>query len=565
LNFVFAGFCGVLSFVAFSLWTLALSRNRYLALIPPLLLIRLGDRFPFDLNYPAAVLPGTHWVYSMFSVSYAVLSLAMLGLGRYPAGLFLLGFSPAVHPMGGLWALGIGLLALAWDRERRQTRIVQLWPYLLGGFALFVASFAVQYWLSRGVPTVSVAVTAPYVEAFLKHWDDHRVPAGALQFISVAIIAFSGMALSVLWLYRYPSDLGPESRFLLRAYLLAAGIGIALGGAALLMDVLPEILKRVIPGRYVNLALLTYIPLLIGILGATRRDRVTFAVLSCFVVGVILNTLVHPPSHAVRMLPKPWRVSLLILLLGSAIGCVLARWTRPRRRPGGPSDSAATDSWQSWGPIVLVLILISSFGKGFIFLTFAALLSILLWRADSLAANWPAPVRRGTAIVMGLALIAATVELVQRIQSPMDPERRYHHPTGDWTNDEFFRAVHDRPGSIMTGGHMVFIQLVSRRPVLLLHPLNFVPYFPETGPDLDRVLRAFFGFGLSDPPPEVNHQGLLPAWSGQDLWEQRSVEEWCRLAGEFQVSGVVTNSWWYLKLPVIAKGQGYILYGIPGK
>ena len=56
--------------------------------------------------------------------------------------------------------------------------------------------------------------------------------------------------------------------------------------------------------------------------GAPKSSVV--AVLSCFVVGAILNSLVYV-SHTLRVLPKPWRVSLLILLLGSAIGCVLAQ------------------------------------------------------------------------------------------------------------------------------------------------------------------------------------------------------------------------------------------------
>src|SRR5438876_467010 len=83
-----------------------------LALIPPLVLMSSPLRFPFHLRYSAALLPGTHSVYSMFSVSLGILALALLGLGRNRTGLFLLGFAPAVHPTGGLWALGIGALAM---------------------------------------------------------------------------------------------------------------------------------------------------------------------------------------------------------------------------------------------------------------------------------------------------------------------------------------------------------------------------------------------------------------------------------------------------------------------
>src|SRR5262249_41547351 len=82
LNFLFAGFCGAFSFAAYSLWTLALCRDRYLALSSPLLMVPDllmpgAVRFPFDLGYPAALLPGSHWPYAMFSTSWGALTLAL--------------------------------------------------------------------------------------------------------------------------------------------------------------------------------------------------------------------------------------------------------------------------------------------------------------------------------------------------------------------------------------------------------------------------------------------------------------------------------------------------------
>ncbi len=69
LNFLLCGLCGSFSFTAFAFWTLALCRDRYLALVSPLLLVPYGEKFAFHVNYPGSLLPGSHSVYSMFSVA----------------------------------------------------------------------------------------------------------------------------------------------------------------------------------------------------------------------------------------------------------------------------------------------------------------------------------------------------------------------------------------------------------------------------------------------------------------------------------------------------------------
>jgi hypothetical protein len=214
--------------------------------------------------------------------------------------------------------------------------------------------------------------------------------------------------------------------------------------------------------------------------------------------------------------------------------------------------------------------------KGLFLLTVAVLLFTLAWKGGNRARTWPVSVRYGTAMVLGLAVLGASGAACRRavevysqggVQDwTYDPFWRAVGKGQDWTNNAFFRAVHDRSGLIMTSGNIPMIQLRSRQPVLLPRDINFLTYFPEAGPDMDRVLRAFFGFGLSDPPAELGHHlGILPPDVGKDRWEERTPEEWRRLADEFQVAGVISPESWKLKLPVIAADFGLILYGIPGR
>jgi hypothetical protein len=543
LNFWFNGFCGAFSAVALSLWTLALGRDRYIALIPPLVLLPFAGKLPLNLNYPAALLPDSHSVYSMFSVTVGILAVGLLGLGRLRTGLLLIGFGPAFHPSGGLWVLGIAILAMVWGWEQTQARFVPYWRYLVLGLVLSVSIWGVHRMLTSPVPKLPNEQASQYVNAFVQRWDDHRVPPSAKTFLRVALVAMSGIAVCALWLGRFRTDLSSNSLFLLRAYVLAAGIGLVLGLGTLWMDALPEIFQRVIPGRYINFALIAHVPLIVGLLAATRQAPAALVVLAYFAVA--------------QALLCQFRIEYLFV--GSATGCAIARWSLVYQQDSDQAAWSAAKDLPTWSSILLVVIAMSGFSRSFLLLSAAFLPAEYLWRTGRWPAAWPVSVRYATAALLGLTMLVATGGAIRKmVQS--------YGELQDWTNNAFCRAAHDGSGMIMSSGDMLKlpIQLCTRRPVVLPRDINFIPYFPEGAPDMDRVLRAFFGFGLADPPPEIQHNGVVPGDVGRAVWENRSPEEWQRLAEEFRVSGVITPDQWKLKLPVIAEDFHLTLYGIPG-
>ncbi len=414
--------------------------------------------------------------------------------------------------------------------------------------ALCALLFLVHTRLAADIPRLSPEEASRYIEDFIRRWDDHRVPPTWRALFAVALIASSGMALSALWLGPYRSDLASRARLLLRAYLLAAGIGLLLAGACVRLDLLPEIVQRVIPARYINMALLTYLPLVVGLLGAIRPSRVGYTILWALVGGL----------YVINQFPglSPWKKKILLLLLvGSAVGCAAARWAFSRRRAVPATD----DVRRSWASFLLLLLPLASVSRGLPFVAFALRFLASLREGDGPAGRWPARVRYGLAALSVLVAFLATGMLLKRTA-----DYYANSDLQDWRNNPFYRAIHDRPGMVVTSGDLLFVQLRSRKAVVFPRDINFLTYFPEAGPDMDRTLRALFGFGLADPPPEVNHGGVLPGGVGRTVWEARPPDEWQRLAAEFRFSGVVAPDTWRVQLPMIARDDDLILYAVPG-
>jgi hypothetical protein len=307
----------------------------------------------------------------------------------------------------------------------------------------------------------------------------------------------------------------------------------------------------------------------VGLLAAIRRVRGAVAVLGCLVIANIANARYghawwsslyeNPRLSALFTYLGFSAVVFLVLLVGSAVGCVIARWSAVPRRASGQPAATVADAPQTWVSILLVLIALGGVSTVLALFIATLLLSILLWRARHRATVWPVSVRYGMAGAVGLALLGSSGVIIRNL------ERCYSSgKMQDWTNNAFFRAAHDGNGMLVCSGNLPEIQLRSRRPVVLIREMNFLPYFPHAGPDMDRTLRAFFGFGLADPPRDVkaSHPGLIPSDVGRDVWENRPPEEWQRLADEFQLSGVICPDDWKLKLPLIAQDLGLALYGV---
>lgn len=136
----------------------------------------------------------------------------------------------------------------------------------------------------------------------------------------------------------------------------------------------------------------------------------------------------------------------------------------------------------------------------------------------------------------------------------------------DWTNHAVYARAYQGSGMLLTASTVRATQLRTRRPVLLEGPaLNQLPYVPESGRSMNRVLREVYGEDLFAPrPANWARGGGLDRNSGRKLWENRELREWQALAREFGFTQIVTYDTWKLKLPRVARSDKLLLYDIPG-
>jgi hypothetical protein len=135
----------------------------------------------------------------------------------------------------------------------------------------------------------------------------------------------------------------------------------------------------------------------------------------------------------------------------------------------------------------------------------------------------------------------------------------------DYSNEPLFAAAaSEKTGLLLSGGSLQLNQLRTRRPVLLDEGgLDALPYAPESGPEMQRVLLNVYGLDLLHPPAEARHLGAVPAELNRRTWARYSRLRWQQIRRTFSVTQVLTPADWILDLPLIAENEALRLYEIP--
>jgi hypothetical protein len=195
--------------------------------------------------YPVMLMGSPH-SYGVFGLAVPVLALALLGAGWPRSGAALLAVAPAVHLPLGVFAWGIVLLARPEGVHRKA-----FWV----GATITALSAAAHVALAPPGP-VADASTASLALTFAKFWDGHRIavdPAGGAFMVTAATVIIVLLA-------------RPRS-FIERATLVAAMAGL-IGAACTWIPVerLPAVVLSVMPGRLMNVTLLTWPAVVAGLL-----------------------------------------------------------------------------------------------------------------------------------------------------------------------------------------------------------------------------------------------------------------------------------------------------------
>jgi hypothetical protein len=599
-----AGLTGMISFMALALCAYACGASRLLASMVPVVLLGTGVYGEVSSVYPIRILSNAPWVlYGCFGTSLALLIWSMIAVGLKRSGALLMGLMPAIHPTLGAWCLGIGGLAYLWTwrRDRAQWRAPA--RALALGLAIAFVSLAIHLYLSRDVPDIPAAEKAQYIAAFAANWDSHR-RAFPMDHMVVLMTA-TGVVFCGLWLRFFRERLPQTTQFLLWALLFSAAVSVALCASTQWQLHLPTALLMAMPARFINLTGLAFPALCLGLLYRNRPALLGHLMLAGFLFYLMLA--VQRIEVGRIYVPMPG----LIFLACSFAMLAQARWW-----PTLLSSARVLRAFQLLGPLALAALatmvgLKDAQISAFLWTMFGCTLILVRLRAPQ-PGDWlnracegvgtfslwaSALMMLGIGFTASLAALAAAWAALERpaawrgllepVRLPIAPRAVTAsllagsslclvgllgaqvvatYPTmSDWHNHAVYAGAHRGQGMLLTASNIRATQLRTRRPVLLEGPaLNQLPYVPESGPSMNRVLRRVYGEDLlAAKPPDSPRGGGLDRESGRELWEAREPHEWQALAREFGFTQIVTYSTWKLKLPLVAREEKLSLYTIP--
>jgi hypothetical protein len=527
LSKIFSGALVMLSLQALAIVVYALSRRAAIA-VAAAVVIFVSRATDFGVAYPIT-LAGTVHTYGVIGLSFVVLAAGLLGAGRYRLGGFLLGFAPAIHAAQGLWVCVVVAIALAthidvWRRPLPTLRLAfnppgpprQALVGFIGGAALTLVSLALHAALTWDVPAVDPTLVRPYFSTFVTFWDGHRMPA---EFPRPGVRVTAGaMILALTWLAIFKRDLPRPSLFLLRFAVAGAILGLAAIPLSWVPpDRLPMTLVILMPLRILNIDVMVFPALLLGMIGAYHRETWGLVLTVFLFAALILNEIsmiweALPSDTGLAMLKgagplRPMALATLLLL----VGATASRWIV--RRAG--ASSSATSARSTWPATLHVLALVLAGSAG--------AYTTLIFRGHAFEFE-------------------------------------------DRTNTPFFEQLAAGRGVLLTGGDLYLVQLRTRRPVLLNGgALDTVVYTPESVPAANRILLDVYGIDLLKPPTDARGGGIIPPETNRGNWERYSLERWQAIGTVYDVADVLTPGDWELAIPLIAADHGLRLYRIPDR
>lgn len=255
------GLVGAVSFAAIFLLVYAISGKSVVALFTPLF-VHLLNLVGISIAYPIRLL-GTAHTYGIFGLTYAVLVIGVLGVGRYRTGAFLSGLAPAFHPSLGAFCVLLSGSAVFVNRRELKPELASMLWYFIAGSLLTAASLVWQLHFFPPEAAMDPALKKKYLDAFIQNFDYHRSFDGwrhggfltGLLASAVAIMASRGRRAPV----------GARIVFSAITASVVATIGIAF-----FAEFVPffDFLKILIPWRFMNFANLCLVPVALGFLAA---------------------------------------------------------------------------------------------------------------------------------------------------------------------------------------------------------------------------------------------------------------------------------------------------------
>jgi hypothetical protein len=511
LTLVVSGVQGMLTFQALALFVYALSRSVLLS-IGAAALIFFTRSAEYGVVYPLFLL-GTEHTYGVIGLSIGVLIVGLLGAGWYRTGAIFLGIAPCIHPALGSWTGAIVALAVLLDFRRLRVELRPALPWFLAGCGVTLVSLMIQFALSPGTAAGMTRLSPNDFSTFIRLWDGHRAAVNIWH--NGVLLNVASLAVASVWIAWFSGNTTVAARLLLRITAVSSLLALAMIPLSWIPpDRLPAPLLVLMPGRYLNFGAMTFVALLIGLLGS-RRELWSRLVLLLLSVGLLVGDhsmlwefLEHHHHVSYRSHVRP----LHIVWMATAALLAGAAWRWKTREQSAESKAPSHPSHPSHLLHLSHLLLLA-----------LVVLMTMHQRAERSGAHF-----------------------------------------NDRTNDVFFADIAAGRGVLLVAGDLHLIHLRTRRPILLdTGALDTVMYSLETGAAMQRMLRDIYGLELSNPPPDAVGAGRIPALSHAETWKSYSPEKWRTIRRDFGVTQVLAYADWALQLPVASESRRLLLYDIP--
>ena len=504
-SIILVGLIGAVSLQALTMIIYAISNNIVLSLTGP---IFISLYWPdFSVAYPISYLQMSRHSFGLFGLVFVILIIGLFSSGYLKLGSLLLGMAPAIHFTMGAWCFLLIMIVLLANYEDTKSNIKKISGFYLIGLIISVSSFASYFLAAKGLLIFKQTGNQELIINYIKYLDVHRRPINFLHpgfYLSLigAIISW--------FVIHYQKTNGNGSSFFFKLFVINFILAAVLSISSHFPDTFLQ-LQLMMPGRFININIIMFLPMLLGLLGRENNNLIDKINFSFLILGAVCLMIFFKPLSVQQI---------------NMLGFININYMK----------------------IIFAIVMFSSI----IYIASACSKNHLVKFSEKYTKIIALLYRTGFIALLVVSLVILTKPLFEPYK-------------GKFNIDPVYKTVSNEKGLLLLSTSLFdFVQLKTRRPILFNpYAVDGLPYAPETAPYLNHLLENIYGMSLRYPPEEKYRHQLFNLGLEKRLWERRRKADWLKIRQEFGVQQILTKSDWRLDLPIVDRSPRFILYAIP--